>query len=404
MAVGRRLGVDWLVEIEMAANARRRKVHNLADRSLDLIFADLARSVQIDIDRQRLGDADGVRNLDRAAISKAGSNDVLCEVARRIGCGTVDLGRILAGECTATMGGRTTICVDDDLAAGQAGVTVRTTNNELARRVDIPLAIVGDLQVAESLTDIGLDNGTNLLRIPVGIQMLRGENDGHRFGRLAVDVAHGYLALGIGAELCCLTFAALTRGSEQLQDAVGIIDRRRHQIRCFLAGVAEHDALVARTLVTLLIGSVVHALCDIGRLRMQENVDLGGLPVETVLFISDVADRLAGGGLKLGRVNDRMPGSILDDLAVLVLLQQRVGNANLTRDNDAIGRGKRFTSDAHGPRVNARLGRFTINEIHDFIGNTITNLVRMTLGHGLAGEQVIGTHAGFPSKNGLQIF
>ncbi|MNX91268.1 hypothetical protein D3C86_1233410 [compost metagenome] len=387
----------------MTADTRRRKVHDLTDRVLDLIFADLAGAMQIDIDRQGLGDADRVGNLDRAALGKAGSHDVLGKIAGGIGGGTVNLGRVLAGECATAMGGSAAIGVDDDLAAGEARITIGTADDELTGRIDIPLAIVGDLQVAQSFADIGLDNGANLLRIPACIEMLRGQNDGYGFRSLAVDVTNRHLALGVGAKFRRFTFAALAGGGEQLEDTVRIIDRRRHQIRRFLAGVTEHDALVAGALVALLVGSIVHALRDICRLRVQENVDLGGLPVETILLVADVTDRLAGGGLELRRIDDRMAGGVFDDLAVLVLLQKCIGNANFTGDNNAVGRRKRFTCDAHGPRVNTRLGRFTINKIHDFIRNTITNLVRMTLGHGLAGEQVIGTHAGFPSKNGLGV-
>jgi hypothetical protein len=37
--------------------------------------------VQIDIERQRLGDADRIGKLDRAALGEAGGDDVLGEVA-----------------------------------------------------------------------------------------------------------------------------------------------------------------------------------------------------------------------------------------------------------------------------------------------------------------------------------
>ena len=57
----------------MAADARRRQVHVLADRCFDLIFGHtLAGAVQVDIDRQRLGNTDGVGELDRATVGKAG--------------------------------------------------------------------------------------------------------------------------------------------------------------------------------------------------------------------------------------------------------------------------------------------------------------------------------------------
>ena len=122
----------------MLADAARRQVHHLAQRLLELGLVDLAGAVQVDIDRQRLGDADGVGELDRAAVGEAGRDDVLGEIARRIGGRAVDLGRVLAGEGAAAVRGRAAIGVDDDLAAGQAGVAVRAADDELAGRVDVP--------------------------------------------------------------------------------------------------------------------------------------------------------------------------------------------------------------------------------------------------------------------------
>src|SRR5262245_6139206 len=57
MAIGGRLGIDRLVQIEMAPDTRGRQVHGLADRGFDHIFRDLAGSMQIDIDRERLSNA-----------------------------------------------------------------------------------------------------------------------------------------------------------------------------------------------------------------------------------------------------------------------------------------------------------------------------------------------------------
>ena len=85
-----------------------------------LRLLDLAGAVRIDIDRQRLGNADGVGKLDRAAIGEARRDDVLREIARRIGRRAVDLGRVLARERAAAMRCRAAIGIDDDLASGQA--------------------------------------------------------------------------------------------------------------------------------------------------------------------------------------------------------------------------------------------------------------------------------------------
>ena len=97
----------------------------LRSACFELCLIDLAGAVQVDIDRQRLGDADGIGKLDGAAIGELRRHHILGEVAGRIGCRTVDLGGVLAGESPAAMRGSAAVGVDDDLAAGQAGVAIR---------------------------------------------------------------------------------------------------------------------------------------------------------------------------------------------------------------------------------------------------------------------------------------
>lgn len=114
----------------------------------------------------------------------------------------------------------TAVGVDDDLAAGEARVAVRSADDELAGRIDVPLAIIGDLQFAERFADIWFDDRADLLGIPAVIEVLGRKHDRRHFRRLAVDVAHGHLALGVGAELGDFTVALLASDSEQLQDLV----------------------------------------------------------------------------------------------------------------------------------------------------------------------------------------
>jgi hypothetical protein len=70
---------------------------------------------------------------------------------------------------------------------------------------------------------------------------------------------------------------------------VAVLDRRRHQGFGFAAGVAEHDALVARALVLVVLG--IDALGDMRRLRVQQHLDFGALPMKAILLVADVADR-----------------------------------------------------------------------------------------------------------------
>ena len=78
---------------------------------------------------------------------------------------------------------------------------------------------------------------------------------------------------------------------------MGVIQRRRHEFRRFTAGVAEHDALVARAFI--LIAAGVYALRDVRGLRVQQHLDLGVAPVKAVLLVADVLDRVADRRLHL---------------------------------------------------------------------------------------------------------
>ena len=85
--------------------------------------------------------------------------------------------------------------------------------------------------------------------------------------RLAVDVFHRDLALGVGLQVGELAVARASR--QHLQDLVREEDRRRHVGAllvdfALVAGVAEHHALVARALflaALLFLGIDAHARC-----------------------------------------------------------------------------------------------------------------------------------------------
>ena len=108
----------------MGADALRRQPDQLGQNRLELRLLDRAGAVQVDIERQRLGDADRIAELNGAALRQAGGNDVLGEVSADISGRAVDLGRVLAGEGAAAVRGRAAIGVDDDLATCEACVAV----------------------------------------------------------------------------------------------------------------------------------------------------------------------------------------------------------------------------------------------------------------------------------------
>ena len=62
--------------------------------------------------------------------------------ASEIGSGSIDLAVILAGESTTSVGTPATVGIDDDLAAGQTGVTLRTANDEEAGWLNLRKSVI----------------------------------------------------------------------------------------------------------------------------------------------------------------------------------------------------------------------------------------------------------------------
>jgi len=81
-----------------------------------------------------------------------------CQVARGIGGGAVDLGRVLAREGAAAMRGRATIGIDDDLAPSQAAIAVGAADDETAGRVDVELGLFAHPALGQDLEDMRADN------------------------------------------------------------------------------------------------------------------------------------------------------------------------------------------------------------------------------------------------------
>src|SRR6185369_5602750 len=95
-------------------------------------------------DGNRLGDANRIRELDHAAVRESRGDDVLRDVARHVARRPIDLGGVLAGERAAAVRRGAAVGVDDDLAAGDAGVTVRSADDEAPGRVDVDLRVLVD--------------------------------------------------------------------------------------------------------------------------------------------------------------------------------------------------------------------------------------------------------------------
>src|SRR6185369_13429175 len=135
VAERRRLRVDRLAQVELFHDAARRQLEVGAHELRDLGLRNLAGAVRVDHHRDGIGDADCVRKLYGGAIGQAGAHDVLRDVAGHVARRAVDLRRILSGERAAAVRSVAAVRVDDDLASRDAGVAVRTADDEAPGRV-----------------------------------------------------------------------------------------------------------------------------------------------------------------------------------------------------------------------------------------------------------------------------
>jgi len=122
--------VDGVGEVELLDNDTGTEVEVLADDLDELLGVLVGSTVVLNEEREGLGDTNGVRELDETAAGETGLDQGLGDPAGEVGSGTVDLGVILSGESTTTVGTPTTVGVDNDLTASKTGITLGTTNDE----------------------------------------------------------------------------------------------------------------------------------------------------------------------------------------------------------------------------------------------------------------------------------
>jgi hypothetical protein len=326
-----RLEVDGVGQVELLNNDTGAEVEVVED-DLDKLFRGLVRgAVGLDEQGEGLGDTDGVRQLDECAAGELGVHERLGDPARKVSGRTVDLGVVLSGESTTSVGSPTTVGVDDDLTAGQTGITLGSTNDEQTRGLDVVDGLViEELGRDDLLDDLLLDLLTELLGGDV-LTVLGGDDNSVDTlgddGTAVVCVLNSDLGLGVRSQPW--DGAVLAGIGHSLVELVGEEEGKGQELRGLVGGISEHDTLVTGTklLESLL---VVETLSDIGRLLLNGNEDVACLVVEALV----------------GRVVADVLDGITDDLLVVEVCL----GGNLTEDHDHTGLGGRLAGNL-GERV-----------------------------------------------------
>ena len=131
------LAVDGVDEVELLDNDTGAHVEVGLDDLDELGGALVGGAVGLDEDGERLSDTNGVGELDKGATGELGVDERLGNPAGKVSSRAVDLAVVLAGEGTTTVSTPATVGVNDNLAASKTGVTLRTTNDEVAGRLDL---------------------------------------------------------------------------------------------------------------------------------------------------------------------------------------------------------------------------------------------------------------------------
>lgn len=131
------LAVDGVGEVKLLDNDTGAHVEVGVDDLNKLLGAAVRGAVGLNEDGERLGDTNGVGELDESTASELGVDEGLGDPTGEVGSRAVDLAVVLAGEGTTTVSTPATVGVNDDLTASKTSVTLGTTNDEVARGLNL---------------------------------------------------------------------------------------------------------------------------------------------------------------------------------------------------------------------------------------------------------------------------
>jgi hypothetical protein len=256
--------------------------------------------------------------------------------------------------------------IDNDLASGQPRVAHRPADHEPAGGIDQKPDTLGvqvelrQLRQHHMLTDV---HGQQLFQVD-SLGVLGRQHHGVQPNRLVARVFDRHLGLAVRPQV--RHNPVLADAGQAAGKPVRQCDRQRHQLRGVRAGVAEHQTLVAGALPVDLVVSqrlldaglvgMVHALCDVRRLRTDRDVHPARVTAETFdrRVVADVQDLLP-----------HDPGDV--DVCL---------GGHLTGHVHLAGGDQRFHRDP-ARRV---LGQ---QRVEDGIADRVADLVGMPLGHRL---------------------
>jgi hypothetical protein len=369
MSVSRGLLHAWSAQVQVTNDATGSEVEvvldNLSQILVRLVGSGEASAVRVNEDRKGMRKTNSVTELNKASVAKASVHQRLGDPSGSVSSRSIDLGGVLTGEGTSSVGTPTSIGINDNLSAGKTSITVRSTNDESARGVQMVDGLLIQVLGRDHLGDNVLHKLS--LDVLVGdiLRMLGGDQHGVDTDRdhaaIVVLVLASDLGLTIGAHPGA--HASLADLGQTSTKRGGQVVGQRHQSLSLISGVTKHDSLITGTDVLQL--GVVNGLGDIGGLLLNGNNDVASAVVKTLgdIIISDVTKALA------------------DHLLVV----DGGGSGDLSEDHNHAGLGASLASHTGS-------GVITDACVQHSIGHLITDLIGMSLVDRLGRKEKVITH------------
>ena len=381
-----------VAQVEDLDDGAGAQVEVLLHQGREAVVVEAAGAEALHQDAHGLGHADRVAELHFHLAGQAGGHQGLGHVAGRVGSRAVHLGGVLAGEGAAAVAGVAAVGVHDDLAAGEARIPLGTAHHELAGGVHQEAGGRGGAHGLQAGLErqvggggqhhVGPEVGGDpfahrlLFRHPIDLGgVLGGDQDRvDRHGPVVV-IDHAHLGLAVGQQV--LEAAVVAHLGQAAGQPVGQADRQGHQLRRFIAGVAEHDPLVAGADaiegIAVVVVGLVHALGDVGGLLVEGHQHGAAVGIEAAGAGAVVADALDHAPHQGVEVHPGRGGDLAGDQA-----QARVH---------------------HGFAGHPAGGILLQQGIQHRITDLIADLVGMALGHRFRGEDVTSHPVGCQIKS-----
>ena len=198
--------------------------------------------------------------------------------------------------------------------------------------------------------------------------MLGGDQDRVDGHRQVVLVHHAHLGLAVGQQVA--QGAVVAHFSQATCQAVGEADRQRHQLGRFIAGIAEHDSLVARADqiegITVVVVCLIHPLGDVGRLLIEGHQHGAAVGIEA-----------AGPGAAVADPFDHAPHERVE--------VHPGGGGDFAGDQAEAGVHNGFAGHPGG-------GILSKQGIEHRVAHLVADLVGMALGDRFRGEDITASH------------